>query len=75
MRMGMHVVEVRRDRSDLAGAMSRMRDWLDAQEVEPRLFVFDARVFRLEFATAREAALFARAFDGVVGSERQRLAA
>ncbi|MBV8492025.1 MAG: hypothetical protein JO162_00940 [Alphaproteobacteria bacterium] len=52
-----------------------MRDWLDAQEVEPRLFVFDARVFRLEFATAREAALFARAFDGVVGSERQRLAA
>jgi hypothetical protein len=55
--------------------MSRMRDWLDIHEIEPRFFGFDARVLRLEFATAREAVSFARAFDGWVGGEREILAA
>ena len=71
----MHVVEVRRNRSELAEAMSRMRDWLDAQEIEPRLFAFDALLFRLEFKTAQEAKLFARRFDGFIGNERERIAA
>jgi hypothetical protein len=71
----MHVVEVRRNGGDLAGPMSRMRDWLDIHEIEPRFFGFDARVLRLEFATAREAVSFARAFDGWVGGEREILAA
>ena len=42
----MHVVEIRRDSDDLAGPMGRMRDWLDAHEIEPRFFGFDVRVFR-----------------------------
>jgi len=71
----MHVVEVRRDGADLAEAMGRMRNWLDVQEIEPRFFGFDARLFRLGFATAREAVSFARAFDGWVGGERETLAA
>ncbi len=71
----MHVVEIRRDSDDLVGPMGRMRDWLDAHEIEPRFFGFDVRVFRLEFATAREAVSFARVFDGWVGGEREMLAA
>jgi hypothetical protein len=71
----MHIVEVRRENDDLAGSMGRMRDWLDVQEIEPRFFGLDAKVFRLGFATAREAVSFARAFDGWVGGERETLAA
>ncbi len=71
----MHLVEVRRDTPDLAGPMGGMRNWLDIHEIEPRFFGFDARVFRLEFATAREAVSFARAFDGWVGGERETFAA
>jgi hypothetical protein len=52
-----------------------MRDWLDVHEIEPRCFGFDARAFRVEFATAREAVSFAGAFDGWVGGERETLAA
>jgi hypothetical protein len=71
----MHVVEVRRNDADLAGPMGRMRDWLDIHESESSFFEFDARVFRVGFATAREAVSFARAFDGWVGGEREPLAA
>jgi hypothetical protein len=71
----MYIVEVRRDGDELAGPMGRMRDWLDAQQIEPRLFEFDGTIFRLEFATAREAAAFAHAFDGQVGGDRGKLAA
>jgi len=71
----MHVVEIQRDSDDLAGPMGRMRDWLDVHEIEPRFFGFDGRVFRLGFATPRDAVSFARAFDGWVGSERETLAA
>jgi hypothetical protein len=71
----MHFVELRRDNDDLARSMGRMRDWLDVQEIEPRFFGFDVKVFRLGFATAREAVSFARAFDGWVGGERETLAA
>ena len=69
----MHVVEVPRDGDDLAMPMSHMRDWLDVHDIEPKFFGFDARVFRLEFATAREAVFFARAFG--VGGDRETLAA
>jgi hypothetical protein len=71
----MHVVEIRRNGEDLAGPMGRMRDWLDIHESEPKFFGFDARFFRVAFATAREAVAFARAFDGWVGGERETLAA
>jgi hypothetical protein len=71
----MHVVEVRRNGADLAGPMAHMRNWLDVHEIEPKFFGFDVKVFRLEFATAREAVSFARAFDGWVGGEREPLAA
>jgi hypothetical protein len=55
--------------------MSRMRDWFDANGIEPTLFAFDTAAFRLGFATAREAVNFARAFDGRFGSDPDRLAA
>jgi hypothetical protein len=70
----MYIVEVRRDADELAGSMGRMRDWLDTQQIEPR-FEFDGTIFRLEFSIAREAAAFAHAFDGQVGSDRNKLAA
>jgi hypothetical protein len=71
----MHVVEIRRYSDDLVNTMSRMRNWFDVHDIEPRFFAFDAKVFRLEFTTAREAMSFARAFDGWVGGERETLAA
>ena len=71
----MHVVEVRREGDDLATLMSRMRNWFDVHDIEPKFFGFDARVFRLEFVAAREAVFVARAFDGWVGGDRETLAA
>lgn len=71
----MHIVEIRRDSDGLTEAMSRMRDWLDTHGIEPKIFGFDAGVFRLGFATARDAVSFARAFDGSCGSDSDRLAA
>ena len=41
----MHIVEVHRSGNDLVEPMGRMRDWLDAQRMTPRLFEFNARVF------------------------------
>lgn len=71
----MHIVEIRREGDSLAEAMSRMRDWLDTNGIEPEFFGFDVSVFRLAFATARDAVNFARAFDGRCGSDPDRLAA
>ena len=61
----MYVVKVRR-RGDggLVGPMTRMRNWLDARRIEPRVFQFDRAAFHLEFQTATEAAAFAGAFGG-----------
>ena len=71
----MYVVEVRRAGEGLAEAMGRMRDWLDAQRMTPRLFEFNARVFCVAFATAREAAAFADAFGGqIIGKPSARAA-
>jgi len=71
----MHLVEIRREGEGLAAAMTRMRDWFDANGIQPTFFGFDATAFRLGFATAREAVSFAQAFDGRVGSDPDRLAA
>jgi len=71
----MHVVEVHRSGNDLVEPMGRMRDWLDAQRMTPRLFEFNARVFCVAFATAREAAAFADAFGGqIIGEPSARAA-
>ena len=48
--------------SVLTYGMQARSDWLDAQQIQPILFEFDGRRFRLEFPTARPAAAFARAF-------------
>src|SRR5260370_23854327 len=63
-RGSMHVIEVRRGGEDVAGAMGRMRAWLDDHQIAPRLFRLDDDVFRLEFETETEAAAFADAFAG-----------
>jgi len=71
----MHVVEVHRSGNDLVEPMGRMRNWLDAQRMTPRLFEFNARVFRVAFATTREAAAFADAFGGqIIGEPSARAA-
>ena len=71
----MHIVEVRRVGDDLVGPMASMRDWLDAQRMTPRLFEFDANVFRVAFATAPEAAAFVQAFGGqIIGEVSARAA-
>jgi hypothetical protein len=60
----MHVIEVRRDGENVAGAMGRMRAWLDDHQIAPRLFRLDDDVFRLEFEAESQAAAFADAFTG-----------
>ena len=71
----MHIVEVRRAGEGLVEPMGRMRDWLDAQRITLRLFEFDARAFRVAFATAPDAAAFARAFGGRKNGEPSARAA
>ena len=75
----MQIVEVRHGGEALAGPMAEMRDWLDARRIAPKLFKMSVHsngiVFRLEFATAADAADFAAAFHGnVVGQEGSRAA-
>jgi hypothetical protein len=71
----MHIVEVHRIGDDLVEPMGRMRDWLDAQRITPRLFEFDTGAFRVAFATTHEAAAFAQAFGGqIIGEPRARAA-
>ena len=71
----MHVVEVHRSGNDLVEPMGRMRNWLDAQRMTPRLFEFNATMFCVAFATAREAAAFADAFGGqIIGEPNARAA-
>ena len=75
----MQIVEVRPSGDALAGRMAEMRDWLDARRIAPKLFKMGVHsnsvVFRLEFATADDAADFATAFHGnVVGQEGPRAA-
>ena len=71
----MHIVEVRRGGDDLVEPMGRMRYWLDAQRITPRLFEFDSGAFRIAFATAPEAVAFLQAFGGqIIGDASARAA-
>jgi hypothetical protein len=71
----MHIVEVRRAGEGLVESMGRMRDWLDAQRITPRLFELNTSVFRVAFTTASEAAAFAGAFGGqMIGEPSARAA-
>jgi hypothetical protein len=66
----LYVVEIRRERGDLAKVMSGIREWLDRQRFEPDAFrcVTGAAsvTFRLEFGTETEAVACAEAFGGSV---------
>jgi hypothetical protein len=68
----LYVVEIRRDREHLAQVMSAIREWLDAQRVEPDAFRCDQDeetiLCRLEFKLEREARACAEAFQGQVSS-------
>ena len=70
----MYVVEVRRGGEGLAEAMGRMRHWLDAHAIEPRLFQFNRVVFRLEFEAEGEAVAFAAAFGAQMREPHARAA-
>lgn len=64
----LYVVEIRREREDLAKVMSGIREWLDAQRFEPDIFrcttAEESVTFRLEFKIASEAMACAEAFGG-----------
>ena len=61
-------VEVHCDAEDLVSVMSKMREWLDAQRIEPDIFrhtVDGASVtIHLQFKVESEAIVFAQAFSG-----------
>jgi len=67
-----YVVEIKRDREQLAKVMSGIREWLDGQRFEPSVFrcTTDDKTaaFRLEFKIESEAAACAEAFGGEVSS-------
>jgi hypothetical protein len=69
-----YVVEIRRDRENLAEVMSAIREWLDAQRFEPDVFRCDQDeqtiVCRVEFKFESEARACANAFRGQLGSVR-----
>jgi hypothetical protein len=61
-------VEVRSDATKIGSLMERMREWLDAQRIEPDVFrhaVDEAGVLiHLQFKVESEASGFAHAFSG-----------
>ena len=66
----LYVVEIRRERGDLAKIMSGIREWLDSQRFEPDAFRCvtgeESVTFRLEFGNENEALACAEAFGGSV---------
>jgi hypothetical protein len=67
-----YVVEIRRDREYLAKTMSALREWLDAQRLEPDAFrcrTDEATLtFRVEFKSESQAVACADAFGGQVST-------
>jgi len=68
----LYVVEIRRERDNLADAMSGIRQWLDAQRFDPQSFRCtsddESLTMRLEFSSETEAVACASAFGGQVSS-------
>jgi hypothetical protein len=68
----LYVVEIERERADLAKVMSGLREWLDGQRFEPASFrcatTEESATFRLEFKIESEAVACASAFGGQVSS-------
>ena len=66
----LYVVEIRRERGELAQMMSGIREWLDRQHFEPDAFrcvtAEDSVTFRLEFGSEGKAAICAATFGGRV---------
>jgi len=66
----LYVVEIRRDREQLAAIMSGIRQWLDGQRFEPDAFRCatnnESVTCRLEFKIENEAIACAEAFRGEV---------
>jgi hypothetical protein len=61
-------VEVRSDAADIVSVMGKMREWLDAQRIEPDIFRHTADeagvTIHLQFKVESEASAFAHAFSG-----------
>jgi hypothetical protein len=72
----LYVVEIRRDREQLAAIISDIRQWLDGQRFEPDAFrcTTDEEnvTCRLEFKIESEAVACAEAFRGRVTSMRDK---
>jgi hypothetical protein len=68
----LYVVEIRREREQLATIMSSVREWLDGRRFEPDAFRCttgeESVACRLEFKIESEAMACAEAFGGRVSS-------
>ena len=66
----LHIVEIRRNREDLARVMSEIREWLDARRFEPDAFrcTTDEQSVTCRFKIESEASACAEAFGGQVSS-------
>lgn len=66
----LYVVELRREREELSTLMARVREWLDAQRIEPDAFrcTTDEQsvICRLEFKAENEALACSEAFGGEI---------
>jgi hypothetical protein len=64
----LHIVEIRRNRENLARVMSEIREWLDARRFEPDAFRCSTDeenvTFRVEFKVKSEATACAATFSG-----------
>jgi hypothetical protein len=64
----LYVIEIRREREQLAAIMSQVREWLDGQRFEPDAFRCttdeESVTCRLEFKIESEAMACAQAFRG-----------
>jgi hypothetical protein len=70
--MLLYLVEIRREREQLASVMSSIREWLDEKHFEPDAFRCttdeESVTCRLEFKIENEARACAEAFKGRVSS-------
>ena len=75
----MRTVVIRLSGEDFAGAIVRIRDWLERNRCEPTGYRYDqnedAVMVSVDFAVDAQAKAFAQRFDGQTGDQRPVLAA
>ena len=66
--MNLHSTQIRVSGGELAGQMTRMREWLDSHRFEPAVFRYEhidgTVIIQVDFTVEEEATAFAGAFHG-----------